>query len=694
MANEMETYKSNLMSEIHLLAEQNGNMPREEFITQITENLIDAEEFLEFIPLQFESVGSRNSKIQIDGYFYDNLENCLALFICDFVESDEVDKLTNTEAVNLFKREQNFIVNSLNGFILEKGEPSNQGYDLAYDICNRFKNVDKYRMYIISNRVMSTRVRKFENDILCGKECEYTIWDMGRLYELAKSKSGREEVEIHLADFGAAGIPCLKAGQSSEYTAFLCNIPGKILADLYNEYGGRLLEGNVRSFLSTKGKINKQIRNTILNDPKKFFAYNNGIAATASYVKTEMTPYGLLLTDIRDLQIVNGGQTTASLANALVKDKDRANGLKDIYVPMKLSVVEPETAARLIPDIARYANSQNKVSEADFFSNSPFHIQMEQISRKLLAPAVNGNQYGTHWYYERARGQYRQETAGMTPVQKKRFEKENPKKQVITKTDMAKFYNIYSMKPDSVSTGAQKNFIKFAGWASEQWDKDKDQFNEQFYKNIVAVDILFQSVDGIVKRSSWYDGGYKAQVNTYALSWLFWLIHQQCPNKEMDLKKIWQKQEVSSETEKQLSRLAQVTYEFLTSPDRGVQNVTEWAKRAECWAKMKKMSFALHSAFVEELIDIEIVKHDEQEAKKEQKEINKANAMIDTVQYGIDKWEKVIAWTRTNPILTPKETSILTSCVQGMKKGRIPTDRQCVCLMEILKKARDESYPD
>lgn len=694
MDKELEIYKNNLMSDIHLLAEQNENMPREEFITQITENLIDAEEFLEFVPLQFESIGSRNSRIQIDGYCYDNLENCLSLFICDFMESDEIEKLTNTDAVNLFKREQNFIVNSMNGFILERGEPSTQGYDLAYDVSNRFKNVDKYRMYIISNRLMSARVHKFENRILCGKECEYTIWDIGRLYELEKSRSGREEVEIHLADFGVEGIPCLKAGQSSEYTAFLCNIPGKILAELYNEYGGRLLEGNVRSFLSTRGKINKQIRNTILNEPKKFFAYNNGIAATSSDVKTKMTINGLILTDIRDLQIVNGGQTTASLANALVKDKDRANDLRDIYVPMKLSVVEPETAARLIPDIARYANSQNKVSEADFFSNSPFHIQMEQISRKLLAPAVNGNQYGTHWYYERARGQYRQETARMTPVQKKRFEKENPKKQVITKTDMAKFYNIYRMMPDVVSTGAQKNFIKFAGWAAEQWEKDKNQFNEQFYKSVVAVDILFHSIDGIVKRASWYDGGYKAQVNTYTLSWLFWLIHQQCPDKEMDLKRIWQKQEISRSTEKQLEELAEECYVFLTDPKRGVQNVTEWAKKAECWEKMKKKSFAFHSEFIDELVDTEIVKQERHEAKKEQKEINKVNAMIAVVQYGIQKWEKVLEWTRGNPVLTPKETSILMNCVKALKKGKTPSDRQSVCLLEILDKARNESYPD
>lgn len=176
-----------------------------------------------------------------------------------------------------------------------------------------------------------------------------------------------------------------------------------------------------------------------------------------------------MITEITGLQIVNGGQTTASLANAIIVDKARANNLENIFVPMKLSVVDPEDAAVLIPEISRYANSQNKVSEADFFSNSPFHIRMEEISRRLLAPAVNGNQYRTHWYYERTRGQYKQDQAKMTKSAKDKFRMENPPKQVITKTDLSKYYNLYQMKPDKVSLGAQKNFIQFANWAADEW---------------------------------------------------------------------------------------------------------------------------------------------------------------------------------------------------------------------------------
>ena len=77
----------------------------------------------------------------------------------------------------------------------------------------------------------------------------------------------------------------------------------------------------MRSFLQLKGKVNKSIRNTILNEPTMFFAYNNGIAGTASEVNVENVGSQLYITSIKALQIVNGGQTTASLARALLKDK-------------------------------------------------------------------------------------------------------------------------------------------------------------------------------------------------------------------------------------------------------------------------------------------------------------------------------------------------------------------------------------
>ena len=101
-----------------------------------------------------------------------------------------------------------------------------------------------------------------------------------------------------------------------------------------------------------------------------FFAYNNGIAATATEVDTEQTPEGLVITRIKDLQIVNGGQTTASIANAvLTARKNEFIDLERIKVPMKISVLDHDMSEKIIPKISEYSNSQNKVDASDFFSN-------------------------------------------------------------------------------------------------------------------------------------------------------------------------------------------------------------------------------------------------------------------------------------------------------------------------------------
>lgn len=625
---DLESFRQSILQEVHVNASQNGTFPRDEFLALYTEELVEAEEFVDFEPVQYDGSGSRNKHLQIDGYYYDDLEQSLGLFICDFSDSEVTETVTRGDAETSFRREEAFVQDALSGFIQKHAEESSPGYGLAVDISGRYKDVRKYKFYLITDKVLSKRITGIPGSKLGNAETEYSIWDISRLQGIRESKTGKEDIVIHLSDFGVEGIPCLKASESDDYTAYLCNIPGKVLADMYNHYGSRLLEGNVRSFLSVRGKINKGIRNTILNDPAKFFAYNNGIAATAYAIQTEQGFSSLMITEITGLQIVNGGQTTASLANALIKDKARANNLQNIYVPMKLSVVSPEKAVSLIPDIARFANSQNKVSEADFFSNSPFHIRMEEISRRLIAPAVDGNQFGTHWYYERARGQYRQEQAKMTEAEKKKFQMENPKRQMFTKTDLAKYYNIYQMMPDKVSLGAQKNFIQFANWAGEQWNKNDLNFNEVFFKRVVCVDILFKAVDDIVKHASWYDGGYKAQVNTYTLSWLFYLIQKDYSQYAFNFRDVWNKQRVSDELKIQLESLAEKVFYHLTNPNRLVQNVTEWAKRADCWGKLKEMDFQLSPALVRWLVPKEAVSEQEKDAKVEQKEISKANAMI------------------------------------------------------------------
>ncbi len=688
----LNEFRNSIMDDVHFNASMNGTSPREEFLALYADALADAEEFDDFEQLSYEGVGPQNKRILIDGYFYDELEDCLAIVACPFSDSIEAESLTATDSETHFRRARAFVEESLSGFIQKYAEESSPGYGLAIDIQKRYSNVSKYKFYLITDMVMSSRIREIPSTKLGNAVAEYHIWDIARLQALYASKTGKEDIIIDLTEFTEHGIPCLMAGSNGEYTAYLCNIPGAILAKLYNTYGGRLLEGNVRSFLTAKGKINKGIRNTILNEPEMFFAYNNGIAATAYDVKIEAGEICPLITEITSLQIVNGGQTTASLASALVNDKDRANGLKDIYVPMKLSVVTPEKAMELIPNIAKYANKQNKVSDADFFSNHAFHVRMEDFSRRILAPAVMGNQYGTHWYYERARGQYKQEQARMTKAEKDKFLLQNPKNQMFTKTDLAKLYNIFRQLPHQVSKGAQKNFIMFAEWASEAWEKDQTAFNERFFKQIVCLNILYKKIDQIVKYAPWYEMGYKAQVDTYSLSYLFYQISRECPDRVLDFKSIWNQQKVSHETELLLGKIAEAMYYHLVSDDREVQNVTEWAKREACWKKAKEINIPLGDQFIKELAFVDDDKDDTKRAKKEQRKVNSASAMIQVAEYGVENWKAVLSWGITNRVFTPQDISFLKTAI-AMESGKFPSEKQCARILQVLEKAREESYP-
>ena len=688
----LNEFRNSIMDDVHFNASMNGTSPREEFLVLYADALTDAEEFDDFEQLSYEGVGPQNKRILIDGYFYDELEDCLAIVACPFSDSMEAESLTATDSEVHFRRARAFVEESLSGFIQKYAEESSPGYGLAIDIQKRYSNVSKYKFYLITDMVMSSRIREIASTKIGNAVAEYHIWDIARLQALYASKTGKEDIIIDLTEFTEHGIPCLMAGSNGEYTAYLCNIPGAILAKLYNTYGGRLLEGNVRSFLTAKGKINKGIRNTILNEPEMFFAYNNGIAATAYDVKIEAGEICPLITEITSLQIVNGGQTTASLASALVNDKERANGLKDIYVPMKLSVVTPEKAMELIPNIAKYANKQNKVSDADFFSNHAFHVRMEDFSRRILAPAVMGNQYGTHWYYERARGQYKQEQARMTKAEKDKFLLQNPKNQMFTKTDLAKLYNIFRQLPHQVSKGAQKNFIMFAEWASEAWEKDQTAFNERFFKQIVCLNILYKKIDQIVKYAPWYEMGYKAQVDTYSLSYLFYQISRECPDRVLDFKSIWNQQKVSHETELLLGKIAEAMYYHLVSDDREVQNVTEWAKREACWKKAKETNIPLGDQFIKELAFVDDDKDDTKRAKKEQRKVNSASAMIQVAEYGVENWKAVLSWGISNRVFTPQDISFLKTAI-AMESGKFPSEKQCARILQVLEKAREESYP-
>ncbi|WP_418302145.1 AIPR family protein [Lysinibacillus fusiformis] len=665
---------------------------RESFFQIYCEKLEQSEIIEDFHYLHFKTVGSRHRSIQIDGYVYNELDSKLTLFIIPSLAYFEDESLTKKEAETLFKRAKYFYFDVEK--IVSEAEESSEGYGLAYDILNKKIEITVLEIVILTDHVKSNAINIIESTIEKNVRVDYSIFDISRMALIDESVNGKEPLLIDLwDDFQADGIPVLPASETNDYRAYLCNIPGELLAKMYNKYQSRLLEGNVRSFLQTKGKVNKGIRNTIINNPEMFFAYNNGIAATAESIEISQGIDGLVITGFKSLQIVNGGQTTASLANAWENDTklNSREQIKKIFVPMKISVVSQKSAEELIPNISRYANSQNKVSDADLASNHPFHRKVEDLSRRLHAPAVGGAQFGKLWYYERANGQYRQETYKVTEAFKKNFELRNPKNQMFKKVDLAKYYNVYLQKPHIASAGSQKSFNKFSEWMIKQWDRNPDFVNDEFYRKIIALCILFKKTDLIVRNQDWYDS-YKANIVAYTLSLIFYKVEKDFPESTIDLNQIWKDQEISYGWEKQIQIVSYLAYKHLTREDRTVENVTEWAKKETSWNWAKEIEFDYDADFISHLVNKKFVSTQEYSAIKEQKRENEINALLQVYEYGPAFWKEVYYWGVQEKIWNVQDVSFL-KLAMAIDQGKVPSDKQAAKILQLLEKARVECFP-
>jgi hypothetical protein len=604
---ELNEFRQNILENIRSNAEISRDFFRSTFIEEMATRLIEAEEISEFQLCQFEGTGTRSRKLQIDGYTFDDVDNSVTLIIGDFTNDDKLNNLSIPEVKVYFTLLKNFLEEVLNGKMTDGSiEESHPAFGVAMELILLRDTISKFKFILVSDKFLKTTSRVWESEEVKGFECELHIWDISRFHHVYLSSSGRDDLTINFQqDFESIGLPCLKAGGSEgEYEAYLCMIPGELLANIYNKYGSRLLEGNVRSFLSIKGKVNKGIQTTLIEQPEMFFAYNNGITATAEGVEIKNTSSSSLIKSLSNLQIVNGGQTTASLGTAKRKGID----ISKVFVQMKLSVLPPQKAEALIPKISRYANMQNKVSDADFFSNHPYHIKLEEASRRIFTPPIHGMQHGTHWFYERARGQFLNEQAKMTPAQKAKFLSLSPKKQLLVKTDVAKILNTFRCIPHVVSLGGQKNFINFAQYITEIWDKNNNTFDDEYFKEVIAKVVLFKSTEDIVSDQEWYQNSYRANIVTYTLSKLQELVTAQGQGKQINYKYIWDHQGISDILASQVEDISAVIFKVLLDPKRQKENVTEWAKLQQCLLKVQNLHVTLSKNFLKELIDPPILK--------------------------------------------------------------------------------------
>lgn len=637
----------------------------------------------------FEGVVS-NKNIRIDGSGGNPLDSdgVLSVIICDFHEESRPVTINAPDAKRMFGRLANFLIFARQAEFRSKLQEGSSGAGLADTIAATWSSLSKIKLLLITNAIYRARTDAVSAGQIDNIPVTYNIWDLSRFHRYETSAQAREDLVIDFRHNYGGAIPALAASMlCGELESYLMVIPGHQLAEIYDKWGARLLESNVRSFLQAKGKVNQGIRDTIKNEPTMFFSYNNGVSATADRVETEPSPEGLRIVSASNLQIVNGGQTTASIHAA---KRSSPESLANVHVQMKLTVVPPERSDEVVPKISEYANSQNKVSVADFFSNHPFHVRIEEYSRRILAPAAEGTNRETKWFYERARGQYLVERAKRSDAERRRFDMEFSKAHFFAKTDLAKVEFSFRCRPDTVSKGAQKNFGEFSKEIGGLWAKNDARFDETWYRRLIAKLIVFRHLEKVVPRQEWYPGGYRANIVTYAIAKLVADVEEM--NLLIDLDDVWRLQSVPDELECALLKSAEEAAKILSQPILNIKNISEWAKKQACWENLRCKKIEYGTLFIHSLVKPEEAKAVERDGRRDSAIVSGIEAQSKVVSLGGDYWARLRAWGNANMNFAPKDDGILKVC--ATIPGRLPTEKQCFAALGILERARANGYHD
>lgn len=474
-------------------------------------------------------------------------------------------------------------------------------------------------------------------------------WDITRLFKIYKTNSTHEPIEIEFEKYTeeGKGLQCLQVPSIDEmYDCYLAIVPGEVLANLYKEFSNELLESNVRAFLGQAGKFNKGIRDTIRTKPQMFLPYNNGITATAESVETKVVDGQTIIVRLNDFQIVNGGQTTASLYHTQKKYKEA--DLSKIFVQMKLTVIKDKEQKNIeVPNISRFANSQNKVSELDLSSNNPYFVQVENLSRKKYVVNPENKNQSLLWFFERANGQYRETLNKQTPSQQKKFKEQNPSHLKFVKSDVAKYINLWELEPHYVAQGSQKNFIHFTKKINVLVSKNK-LLGENFYKKLIANAILFKTTDKLFGRKG-FDAIGDTNLKSFTVAYTISYFHYLTDNR-LDLWKIYEDQRIDDFVMCQLKKLLVFVYDHLVK-EASNSLISEYAKRETSWNKLKETNF---NEDLKQILNDYLISTDEKDERDNEKEIDTNNQedrlfiISEIHKFGLKFWDGFYKYLNTN----------------------------------------------
>ncbi|ELC7284357.1 AIPR family protein [Pseudomonas aeruginosa] len=617
---------------------------------------------MDYCPVLKEGSGG----YRVDGYALGMLSDDsseagdLYLAVCDYRQEADMPAVNSRDVDRAVDGVERFFKAAMSQKFLASLEEASPAYQLAALIQQYGSRIRRLRVILFTNCHLRVRKSLFETRDVGSVTLHVNVLDLERYARI--SSVGGEPVEIDFdEDFGGA-IECLPVSTGAEsYQSYLFAMSGSALAKVFAAFGNRLLEQNVRSYLQARTSVNKGILRTIAEEPGMFFAYNNGITATASSVDIRrLEEGGPAISHIRDFQIVNGGQTTASLLYArdgLGRDLDQ------VYVQVKLSVVDEGRLEEVVPCISEYANTQNKVSLADLASNSPVQIRIERLSKDVSVPQRAGSLHSSKWFYERARGQYKNLFAYKSKAERSRLELTYPKSQLLTKTDLAKYELAFEGKPHHVSEGAQKCFSRFTSVLAGLDDASK--ITETWFRRAVAKALLFLRLDEIVQKSEWYrsDRGYKAQIVTYTIAAC--AEGFRAAELQIDLDRIWREQEVPRTLLDWMFVEAWRVSEILKSPPESVRNVSEFAKREFCWAQYVKGRVGLPGSAVKQY-GVSLQEYADETRHGQREAIRNQEIDFDIALFGLaDRAVEIMEQARQSGAASPKNMDALKKLAAG-----------------------------
>lgn len=674
MANKtMEQFYTDFLEEIQMSVDADlSGWNIEDFFTSIMlEYLEEAGEADDYIMCPFRGYG-----LQLNAYsLTEDYEN-LTIYVSIYNDNDKPKSIGQQDIDAAIKRAIQLYQKAVND-LYTSFQKDNDTYEFAISLHDHKDDIKTVRICALTNGLV--KPIDFKNISIGNSEVSFSIWDIDRLYRCVMSGKMRETIEIDFQDKFNLTIPCIENATSDKYSVYLAIISGELLAGLYDEFRDRLLEKNVRSFLQVKGAVNKGIRDTLRDEPDMFLAYNNGISVTAESVEIVRDENGKpSIKSIRDMQIVNGGQTTASIFNAH-KDKKVNADLSKVFVQMKISVINSsDDMDDIVPRISAFSNTQNKVQVADFSANDPYHRRIEELSRTIWAPA-QGGLLPQNWFYERARGQYADMLAReSTTLRRKKYKEQHP---LFTKTDLAKYENTWDQLPFYVSEGAQKNFRRFTIRVSQRKGKLPD---EQYYHNLIAKAIMFRRTEKLVSQQQY--GGYRANIVTYTLAFLSYKTAQR-----IDLERIWKEQALTEALEKEIVEVSRFIQQTIVNPPGGA-NVGEWCKKEKCWKEIREHEYEISKELAEELISVEKAKKEQVTDSSIELTENDQSIIDEAASIPATTWFELSRWAKETQNFAPWQRSIVFSVGTLIGREKKPSIKQSIQALKVYKGALEKGF--